>query len=376
MRAHVVTSIEELSEQEDRWEALRQQCGGTVYSSNFMIRSWFEACSASASPRVILVEDDGDLVGIAPLCSYRYKVKGLPIRVITLAGDMSGKIRLTTNSVLYDYRRADVLERILREIKRLNWSVLWTINMERSAAVDHYLERVRSTWNVVDCDVNKGLEIPLAPTGDLCDTYDSNARRNFRKIVNRLEREGVEARLERVEAEGIDRAVDEYARQHIERWESRGGSYFRDPDNVAFMKLSTKGGYDRQNGFVYQMRINGEVAAQVFGYIEGKRAYAKRLGMDDRFARYSPGWLICNRFLTLLRDQGAEGCDMGWGRERYKYEMGGRETQLVGIGATRGLASFAARIALGSDNRGLGSLPGTMNGSAGSDQCSAQSMSH
>jgi hypothetical protein len=364
-----------MSEHEERWEALRRQCDGTIYSSNFMIRTWFEAFSASASPRVVLIEDNGDLVGIAPLCSYRYKVKGFPVKVISLAGDMSGKLRLTTNSILYSPNRPDVLERILKEIKKLDWSLLWTINMEKSPSVDHYIERIRSTWNVVECDVNKGLEVPLPHDGDLCDTYDSNARHNYRKLVNRLEREGVEARLEKVAAEDLDNAVDLYARQHIERWASKGGSYFRNPENVKFMKLSTTEGYARNSGFAYHLELNGEVAAQVFGFIEGKRAYAKRIGMDDRFGRYSPGWLLCNRFLTVLRDQGAAECDMGWGRERYKYEMGGREIQLVGIGATRGIASIAAHLILDPRKHGITSPLGAMMGNgSGPERASAQSI--
>ncbi len=329
-----------------------------------MVRSWFEAFP-SASPRVILLEESNDLVGVAPLCSYRYKVKGIPIRVLSLAGDMGGKLRLTTNSVLYPPGRADVLKAMLKEIGKLDWSILWTINMERSSSVDDYVQGIRSSWNVMECDVNKGLEIPLPPTGDLSETYDGNAKHNFRKLVNRLEREGVEARLEKIAAEDIDRAVDEYARQHIERWASRGGSYFRDPENIKFMKRSTAEGYARGQGFAYQLLMNGEVAAQVFGFTEGKRAYAKRLGMDDRFSRYSPGWLICNRFLTLLRDQGAEVCDMGWGRERYKYEMGGREVQLVGIGATRGIATLAARFVLGHGHQEVGPSLGTVLGGGG-----------
>jgi hypothetical protein len=365
VKARIITSHEELSDYEDDWERLRRQCNGSIYSSNFLIRAWFEAFSSSASPRVILVEDNSELVGIAPLCSYRYMAKGLPLKVVSLAGDVRGKLRLTNNTILCPSDRQDVLEAIIEQLKRMRWSFLWTINMERSPTVENYLNMIRSTWNTVECDVNKGLLIPLPPSGELSDAYESNPRHNYRKIVNRLEREGVDTRLERLTKEDIDRAVDVYAQQHIERWASKGGSYFRDPENVKFLKRSMMEGFDRRYSFAYQLRMNGEVAAQVFGFTEGKKAYAKRIGMDDRFSRYSPGWLLCNRFLTELRDQGVGECDMGWGRERYKYEMGGQELQLVGIGATRGFATAAARVALGSGERGLESVLESVGGNAG-----------
>ncbi|MDW5562455.1 MAG: GNAT family N-acetyltransferase [Methanomassiliicoccus sp.] len=275
---------------------------------------------------------------------------------------MRDRLRLSTNSILYRPDRFDVLETLLGEIKKLDWSVLWAINMERSEPTGHFIERVRSTWNVIECDEKSNLVVPLPAAGDLSEMYDYNARRNYRKIVNRMEREKMEVRLEEITADGIDQAVDLYARQHIERWASKGGSYFRNPENVKFMKLATREACARHYGYAYQLRINGEVAAQVFGFQEGKRAYGERIGMDDRFGRYSPGWLISHRLLMTLRDQGVEEFELGWGGESYKYKMGGEERPLVGIGATRGIVSLAVRLVLQPRMQGVKDRLGIMSG--------------
>ncbi len=364
MRPILITSPEELSELEERWEALRLECGGTIYSSNFLTRTWYQAFSASSSSRAILIEEKGELLGVAPLSWYKYKAARLPIKVLTLAGDMRDRLRLSTNAIFYRPDRPDALEAIVREMKKLDWSILWTINMESSPMVGHYMDLVRSTWHGVECDVKKNLEIPLPAAGDLVDGYDKGAKRNYKKLMNRLEREGCSISLKKLGQEDTGRAVDVYVAQHIERWESKGGSYFRNPENVTFLKAAVNEAFARKKGFSYEMEINGEVAAQVFGFVEGKMAYAERIGMDDRFMRYSPGWLLCNGFLTDLRNKGVEVCAMGSGGERYKYEMGAKEKVLMGIGATRGMMSFMARLALSPRLRTIESKLGIMGGTA------------
>ena len=269
-----------------------------------------------------------------------------------------------TNSILYRPDRPDALEAIIHQMKKLDWSVLWTINMESTAGAARYMEMVRSTWREVEYDTKMNLEIPLPPSGSLADHYTKDGRRNFKKLMNRLDREGLTVSLKKLAPEDLDRAVDTYARQHIERWETRGGSYFRNPENVEFLKLATMEAHARGKGFAYEITLNGEVAAQSFGFIEGATAYGERIGMDNRFMKYSPGWLICNSSLTELRDRGVEVCAMGLGGERYKYEMGARERALVGIGATRGMMSLMARLALSPRLKGIESRLGIMNGTA------------
>jgi hypothetical protein len=340
------------------------ECGGTIYSSNFMNRVWYETFSASSTPCAIMVEEKGDLLGIAPLTRYKYRVAKLPIKVLSLAGDMRNRLRLTTNSILYRPDRPDALEAIIDQMKRLNWSVLWTINMESSTEAARYMDLVRTTWREVEYGAKKNLEVPLPPSGPLADSYTKDGRRNFRKLMNRLERESMNVSLVKLGMDDLDRAVDTYARQHIERWENKGGSYFRNPENVEFLRSASKEAHARGKGFAYEITLNGEVAAQIFGLIEGTTAYGERIGMDNRFMRYSPGWLISNSAHTDLRDRGAEVCVMGLGGERYKYEMGAKERDLVGIGATRGIMSLMSRVALSPRMKGIESRLGIMSGTA------------
>ncbi len=358
LRSFLITSPDELADHEDRWEALRRECGGTVFASNYLIRTWFEAYGHIASPRVIMIEDNGDLVSVAPMTTYRYYVGRLPIKVLALAGEMKDRLRLSTISPLYTPGRWDVLKQMLREIKRLDWSLLTNINMAATPANAGYIEAVKGEWQSEEYPSAKMLTLRLPETGSLYDALDKKARKNLRWRAGLLEREGHKLEYRHLSAEDIDRAVDEYARQHIERWASRGGSYFRDPDNVRYLKLSTAASYRMGRGSVTELLIDGRVAAQSFDILDGKTGYGDKIGMSDEFMRYSPGWLVTIRAMDELRDLGAENCFLGIGGEGYKYEMGGVEEPLLGIRATRGMLSLLSRASGSSMLQKVGSKIG------------------
>jgi CelD/BcsL family acetyltransferase involved in cellulose biosynthesis len=257
---------------------------------------------------------------------------------------MRDRLRLSNNSIMIRPGRPDVLERILKEIKRLDWSLLWTINMERMPEVDEYVERVRSTWRPIEREGQTHISVPLPTEGDVADGFDRGARKNLQRNVRKLEREGVEIELAEIQTEAIDRAVDLYARQHIERWASKGGSYFRNPQNVNFLRMATKEAYAREQGFAAELLVNGEVAAQLFSYVEGDHAFGDRIGISVRHLHISPGWLILYRAMGEMRSRGVRRFHVGNGTEHYKHVMGGQETQLSGIGAARGAVALLSRL--------------------------------
>jgi CelD/BcsL family acetyltransferase involved in cellulose biosynthesis len=358
LRSYLITSTEELADHADRWEALRQESGGTVFASNYLTRAWFDVYGHIAEPRVIMVEENGDLVGVAPMASYRYNVARLPIKVLALAGEMKDRLRLSTTSLLYAPERKDVLDRMLNEIKRLDWSLLTTINLRTSQANTMYLDSVKATWQSQDYSSGKLLTYPLPKTGNMIESLEAKPRGNLKNRINRLERDGRKVEYRRLSSEDIDRAVDLFAKNHVERWTPRGGSYFQDPDNVRYLKHSTAQSFRAGRGHAYELLIDGKVAAQEFDIMDGTTCYGDKLGMNDEFMTYSPGWLMMMHVMTNLRDQGAERCVLGVGGEEYKYKLGGVEEPLIGVRATRGAAAILARISRSSVVRKMGSQIG------------------
>lgn len=340
LRASIVTSIEEIAELEERWESLRQECGGTLFASNYLTRAWFQVYSRIASPQVIVIEQGNELVGLAPLTSYSYKVGGMPIKVLALAGEMKDRLRLSTISPMYRPGSTEALSLMIDTIKGMDWGLLTTINLDSCESNQRYIDAVRSTWRTEEYPPAKKMTLDLPASGSILDSFDKKTRKNLEYRERLLEREGHDVTYRVVPPDGIDKAVETYARMHIERWEAKGGSYFRDPDNVNFMKLCSTLSHQAGKGRIYEMLIDGEVAAQDFYMLDGDVAYGDKTGMNNRFMRYSPGWMVQVHALDDLGDRGLSSCVMGIGGEKYKSEMKGVESPLLGIRATRGIPSF------------------------------------
>lgn len=340
----MITSPEEMDDHEGRWEELRKRAGANAYSSFPLSKVWLETFKDSASPRLVLVEDNGDLVGVAPLATSDLRMRGLTLKTLSLVGGIPKCLRLVTNSIMYEPERKDVLERIITEMKRMKWSVLWTQNMEDTAAIRMYITAARASWNAEEQTPNVNLALPIRQEGDITETFSKHARRTLSKTLRMIEREGHDLSFRRVPSEEMKRAVEIYAEQHIQRWCTRGGSSFLRPRNCEFLTKASTIARDGCEGFAYESIVDGEVAGQLFGFLDGSRAYMYRLGMNNSLMRFSPGWLVTYHALNDLRERGTTLTVWGGGEQRYKYEMGCQSSMLVGIQATRGAASMMSRL--------------------------------
>ncbi len=236
------------------------------------------------------------------------------------------------------------MKQIIQEIKHLDWSILRTQNMDDSPAVQRYISEASSTWRSEVQTPNVNLTIPVKETGDILDGFSSHAQKNVRKAMRRVEREGHTAEFRKVPLDGIDKAVNIYAKQHIDRWQTRGGSYFDDPRNCQFLNRASRITYERGSSFIYEYLIDGDVVSQLVGFHEREKAFFYRVGMNNLYMNLSPGYIIHYLAMTDLREKGARQFIVGGGEESHKYELGGERSLLVGFQSTRGVVSLMNSI--------------------------------
>jgi len=339
LRTSLVEDPKELADHEERWEALRHEAGGTIFSSNLMVRTWLSSYRGSVGSRVILIEDKGELVAAAPLAIHVHRIGMVPIKVLSLAGGVTGKLYLGTNSVLCRPGRDDALDLMMSEIKRMDWSLLSSLNMLDSWSSRAYRQMVADRWHEVSAPPMKMYTVTIPDKGEIVDLFSKNSRRNIKKDLKHLKDRGSKVTFNNIPLEDIPRAVDIYAMEHIERWGPKGGSYFRDPENVKFLSTIVQEALSRGCGFAREILIDGEVAAQNFGFMEGGTENSYRVGMNNAFTEHSPGWLIKLYGLEAARSSGIRQHVLGVGNEEHKSHMGGEETTLLGIRASRGLLS-------------------------------------
>jgi len=345
MRHRCITELDELKDLKDGWEALRLETGGSIFSSHELSTLWLKSFNSHYAPRVLTIEDKGDLVGLVPLALRRRSLLRIPINSLSLIGCTDDRLGLNSLTLLYDPQRQDVQSQIIAGIKKIEWDLLQLKLIPESQMANQLFREIQGSWDSQDLPPLPEFTVPFPEAGDITAFFGKRTRGTLREKKSKLEREQrLQFRSVQTEQEA-ERAIDTYVEQHIDRWGSKGGSIFRQPGNEVFLKLATKASLSKGFGYMYEALIDGQVAGQDIGFYEKDLAWAYRVGMSNAFAKYSPGMLVTCHAMRDLREKGIRAINMGGGREDYKYHMGGKETRLLGIEAKRGKVSMLKRLA-------------------------------
>ncbi len=336
MKHKIVASLAELDPYRKEWENLRLDCRSSIFTSFDLVRIWLEAFKGTAQPQVVMVEDHGALVGIAPMCMQRQSMAGLPVRNLNMVGFGKEILGYSLMSVMAKDADDAVLEELVRGVGRVKWNLMQLIALDPTPSTERFLQLIKQefSWQPFPEVSNLFYEFPVE--GEIASKFGSNSRRLLRRIRNDLQREGrLQVRLAKNGAEA-ERAMCLYVEQHMERWRGKGGSIFSDQRNAH--QLVEMGKYVVENGagLIHEMLIDNEVAAQSLVLLDGDVARGYRVGMIDRFKDYSPGKLIIMLVMEDLRARGLKGYDLLRGDEDYKHHMKTRERMLPAIQVLRG----------------------------------------
>ena len=163
----------------------------------------------------------------------------------------------------------------------------------------------------------------------------ANARSNLKKARNRLRRDGKGLSFSFRSSVGIGEPMDgRAARAQLRRCRSvylkRQRSRYRNGGFLArlffqrgsYVALSVPG----EGAFFAALEIDGCIAAYMEGYVNMSRLALEvpRIAMNDKFGRYSPGWiLIVEAVSWLCENSDIRTIDLCRGDERYKLDLGG-----------------------------------------------------
>ena len=149
-------------------------------------------------------------------------------------------------------------------------------------------------------------------------TLGASHRANIRRRLRALEHLG--ARFDRITAHDERRQMlDTLAAFHAQRYGNRGGSTaFSTPAIRAFHEDATRLAADRGWLRMYAIRIDGAVAAVMYGFSSGGRFYFYQHGHDAGQASRSAGLALMAWTIRAAIDEGCSEFDMLWGTEPYK----------------------------------------------------------
>jgi CelD/BcsL family acetyltransferase involved in cellulose biosynthesis len=161
--------------------------------------------------------------------------------------------------------------------------------------------------------------------GSLGASHRANVRRRLRGIAREFD-----VRFETVTGDTERREMlDALASFHARRYHGRGGSTaFSTPTVRAFHEQATRSALDCGWLRMYALRLDGHLAAVMYGFHYGGRFYFYQHGHDDRYASHSVGLILMARTVGAAIEEGALEFDMLWGTESYKA-LWTREARLL-----------------------------------------------
>jgi len=175
--------------------------------------------------------------------------------------------------------------------------------------------------------------------GEYFKALSKSVRQNIRTSRNRLEREGLNYRLDIMIDEVIpsklkdemlkvynQRIVEKYARSEVSifikavRALAEATRRYVNPITVSTAKMN--------GNFNSMLHIDNSLVAFLSGYItdDDTTVIIPQHAMDSRYSRYGPGALLISETIKwLTQNTTIRNLDLSRGSEKYKYSLGGKE---------------------------------------------------
>jgi CelD/BcsL family acetyltransferase involved in cellulose biosynthesis len=303
-----------------RWnELLHDSAADNPFLTWDWLHTWWVHLREASALRLIVVRAGDELIAIAPLRLVQNPLSFMS-RLEFLGTGNAGSDYL--DLIIRRGREAEGIQAIARYLKSRNLAVRFNHLPPTSLAAQLAAQLAGEGWTTATADDGTCPVIPLA--GHTFDTYlatlGSSHRANVRRRIKALGQQ-FEMRFEPVTAHAERRQMlDALAVFHAKRYSDRGGSSAFSAASVrAFQEEVTRRALDRGWLRMYSLRLNGEIAAVMYGFNYGGTFYFYQHGFDDRYKAQSVGLVLMGLSIRAAIDEGAGEFDMLWGTEPYKF---------------------------------------------------------
>jgi CelD/BcsL family acetyltransferase involved in cellulose biosynthesis len=311
---------------------LRESAANRVFLTWEWLHTWWCHIGSRRRLSILAVREARDLVGIVPLVHGRSRLGDLlPLpRLDSLGGGSVGSDYLDV--IAKRGCEDQVLDAVEAELNDRGAMIRMDQVDPRSALAARLAVRLgQSGWGVARYGAQTCPFVPL--TGHTWESYQARLgaehRYNFRRRLRNLENAGA-FRFERVSGDGERREVlSTLVRLNHERWRKRGGSQaFHQPALVTFHDEVTRLAHARGWLRLYALRLDGRVAAALYGFLYDGTFSFYQSAFDPRDARHSVGLVAMGLAIKSAIEEGAVEYDMLHGDEAYKF-LWCRETREV-----------------------------------------------
>jgi CelD/BcsL family acetyltransferase involved in cellulose biosynthesis len=271
--------------------------------------------------RILVVEDENRIIGIAPLRQSRYSLLGsIGYSVIEPLGyrfsDYTGLILAEKES--------ECLTLLLNYlIEHDHWDFAYMFDVPETSVITELLPSV-SRDVLPTISLKRGVKCPYISLPNSIDVLtqglSKNLRQNLRKYARKLKQDGYRVEIKKYEDFGsVENAMTVFFKLHQERWESKHMPGAFDTQKIRDFHIDVAKQFANKGWLtLYFMMANDEPVAATYNYSYNQKMYYVLGGFDPDYSKYSVGHLLHQRAIEDCILNKIEEYDFLKGDEPYK----------------------------------------------------------
>lgn len=338
MIIHVVRKLEELAPQAERWNALLARSrSNSVFLTWEWIELWWQVFGGKLTPTVLLAEEDGRWVGIAPLMTAPHPAPGgRYVRTLKFIGQGGGTLAEHLDCFVEPGHEAAVAAAFADHLcgpLRRKWDALLLERVLTSSPnVAPFKARLLEHGVAVTArneQPSPYLHLPSSMDALLA-AKSSNFRYQYqrsRKKLNGL----ADVRLLRAgEDMPIEEAIGVLAELNRARWQEAGSS-FRTDDYRRFHLALAQRFAERGWLWLAVLTVAGEAIAARYDFAYGGKVWCMQGGWSPARQDLNPGTVMTGEVIAWAIAQGLGEYDFLCGEDHYKRRWSDRERTLADV---------------------------------------------
>jgi CelD/BcsL family acetyltransferase involved in cellulose biosynthesis len=338
MQIQLIDRFESLRPYASRWnQLLAASRSNSIFLTWEWIEPWWQVFGEELELMVLVAEDEGRLIGIAPFMRGPFPGSGSrAVRAVMFLGQGGDTLAEYLDLIVEPGREAAITGAFVDYLcgpLRHRWDALL---LERVSADSPNARHLKARLNGHGLSVSTRNELP-APYLPLPDSMDAllasksaNFRYQYRRNLRRLRASGTARFLVAGRDLSLTAALDLLAELNRERWQEAGAS-FRTDRYRRFHAALAQRLHERGWLWLAILTIDGEPIAARYDFVYGGKVWCIQGGWKPSHRNLHPGMIMTGEIIAWAIDQDLGEYDFLAGEDHYKRRWANVQRTLVDL---------------------------------------------
>lgn len=317
MEIKEINNMNNFLELKNTWNRLVNLSNNDIFSTWEWLSIWWKYFGKNKKLLILIAEENGEIVGIAPLMYSKKDFFGINIGVVEFIG--AKDLHSGYNDFIIIKHQKKCVEKFIKYLN--SHSLSWVYSKFLDIPVNSLnLKNLQYYANKVDV-AHECLSVPLPNSFEIfLKQIQKRARKSFRTKYERLKNKFEVKFVDYSDLNSVLYGMNSVFNLHQKRWKIKGGfkgmfanSKFKD-FSLEVAKTFSKIGWLG----LYGIEVSGTPIAVSYGFYFKNKYYSNISGLDSNFLKYDIGILL--RFLIMEKciNKKITEYDFLWGNDMWK----------------------------------------------------------